>query len=641
MLYNKINKKLLLTLIPLFFYNFICQALPIIHKNNSPFFNENDKTQGLQVDTIYTMEVENMPESVLPRNFINFVGFNGQGVIYIKAFNIESFKLYLNGNKIETLKICKMGEAKIDVSQDLKNGRNILSLSRIKYIGDDPEKSYIKIKIPYPTLIKGSSSDSNKQGLKILETFIEEEIKQGFPGCQLFIAKDGKIIKNASYGYLSTTDKSGKLLPIRKRTKSKTTTLYDIASNTKIYSLTFAIQKLVYEKKLSLDDKVTSFFPSFKDEKKAKIKGKNDITIKDLLLHQAGFPAGYPFISNKRMKEKDENVTNKEVTLEILMNIPLSYEPRTDWAYSDVDYILLCFIVEKITKMPLDEYVKKEIYQPLSLKYITYKPLQNGFKKTDCAATEINSAIRSIKNESYSKKERGLLQGIVHDGNAYFPMNQVSGHAGLFSNAESLGVLAQVILNGGGYGNTKIFDEEVTDLFAGTQGLYQTQALGWRKQGANYYYSWAFSRFADREAIGHTGWTGSLTIIDRRENLIIILLTNAKNTSLVTTEEAKGKFEGDFYLLKNYCIVPNFVYASINDYSSESIDNMLLELFEQRCTLHKKDSFYQNDAFINDLYAILNTIKKLSSYSRTLKEFNKSEEMQQIKDYMEGVTQGR
>ncbi|MGP1437718.1 MAG: penicillin binding protein PBP4B [Treponema sp.] len=623
-----------------FIYNYCCYATPTIYKDISKIFEEEDNPQiGLQVDTIYTPNPEYTSESILPHNFINFTGYEGQGNIYIKANNIESFNLYLNGSPIETTKICKIGQVRIDVSNDLKNGRNILSLSQIKYIRGLEENTYIRVRMTYPTLIKGSVTGVNNEGIKVLETFIEEEVKNGFPGCQLFIAKNGKILKNASYGYLSTVDNSGTFLPFKKRVKVTEKTLYDIASNTKIYSVNFALQRLVYEKKISLDDKVVDFFPSFTDSKKARIKGKEKITIKDLLLHQSGFPAGLQFLQNKKLKEKSDDISNKEATLEIIMDAPLVYKTGTDSVYSDVGYMLLGLIIEKVTSRSLDEYVKSEIYKPLGLKNITYKPLQNNFKKTDCAATEISLAKRSIWKEEFSKTERGVLQGVVHDGNAYFAMNQVSGHAGVFSNAESIGVLAQVILNGGGYGDVKLFDEGVADMFSAPQGGWETQSLGWRRQGSNYYYSWAFSRLADKDAIGHTGWTGSLTLIDRKENLIIVLLTNAKNTPLVKGKEAKGRFEGDFYLLKNYCVVPSFIYATLNNYSTEHIDNMLIELFEQRTILHKKHSFYQNNAFLNDLYALYNTIKRLSGYSRTFKTFLKNEETKQILDYIEGVTQ--
>ena len=611
---------------------------PAIKKCDAKIFSKDSETHlAFQVDTFYTPTLEYAPESVLPRSFINFVSYEGQGVIYIKAHNIERFSLSLNGKPIDTSKICRMEEVELDVSKSVNNGRNILSVGRIKFMTDDAALSYLKIKIPYPALMEGRTYSYNMQGLKVLETLIEEEIKQGFPGCQLFVAKDGKILKNTSYGYLSTTDAKGKQLSFKKRVKTTTDTLYDIASNTKMYALNFAVQKLVYEGKLSLNDRVVDFFPAFKDPQKAKVKGKADVKVRDLLLHQAGFASGYPFLKDKKLKEKEAGRSNKEITLEILMDIPLIYETGTDSVYSDIDYILLGFIVEHITKMTLDQYVKKNIYEPLGLTHITYKPLQNGFKKEDCAATETQLAIRSVTKEEFSKKESGLLQGIVHDGNAYLPMNQVSGHAGLFANARSLGLLTQVILNGGGYGTVKLFDENIVDLFASNQGVYQTQALGWRRQGAGYSYSWAFSRLADKDAIGHTGWTGTLTLIDKKRNLILVFLSNAKNTPQIANPEAKGRFEGDYCLLKNYSVVPSFIYATINNFSTQTIDNMLIELFEGRCELHKKDSFYQNDGFLKDLIALANTIKRLAGYSTTLKNYYRSEEYKQIVSYINGV----
>jgi len=637
---NFLKKLLIFLIFSLFFIDCTSSASPVITKDDSDIFSQDVKeggSIGFQVDTIYKNDLEYAPESVLPRNFINFVGYEGQGLIYIETNNVQSFSISLNGKPIETTKICKLKNAKIDISKNVKNGRNILFVGQIKREGDD-ESWHLKIRIPYPKLLKGKMSGINAYGFKVLETLIEEEINKGFPGCQLFIAKNGKVLKNSVYGSLSTCDVNGVLLDEKHREKVTTKTLYDMASNTKIYATTFAVQKLIGEEKLSISDKVIKFFPSFKDDKKAKIKGKEEITIRDLLLHQSGLPAGYPFI--KKLEDKKDGLTNKEATLEILMDVPLSYERCSETVYSDVGYMLLCFIVEKVSGQSLDSYVKKEIYEPLGLTHITYKPLQNGFKVKDCAATEVNLAKRTIKKESFNKNITSLVQGIVHDGNAYYPMNQVSGHAGLFANAESIGVLAQLILNGGGYGNIKILESSVVDMFANNVGEKQTHALGWRRQGAEYYYSWAFSRLADKDTIGHTGWTGTLTIIDRRENLIIILLTNAKNTYPLDTEEAKGKNEGDFYLLKNYSVVPNFIYAALNNYGNQTIEHMLIELFEGRIELHKKDSYYQNDAFIKDLYAIASTIRRMSASSSLLKDYYRSKEYKQHITYMEGMRRG-
>jgi len=616
--------------------------MPIVKKCDAKIFaNEEDESLAFQVDTFYTPNLEYAPESVLPRSFINFICYEGQGLIYIKAHNISRFSLSLNGKPIDSSRICRMKEVAVDISNNVNNGRNILSVGRIKFEAQDDKMSYLKIKIPYPKLIKAKSYSHNMYALKMLDTLIEEEVRQGFPGCQLFVAKDAKILKNAAYGYLSTTDAKGKPLSFKKRVKTSCDTLYDVASNTKMYALNFAVQKLVYEEKLSLSDKIVDFFPDFKDPKKAKVRGKEALTVRDLLLHQAGFASGYPFLKDKRLKENDGERSNKEVTQQILMGLPLVYETGSTSVYSDIDYILLGLIVEHITKMPLDEYVRNAIYEPLGLKRITYKPLQNGFDRADCAATETRVAIRGVQTEEFSTKEIGLLQGIVHDGNAYLPMNQVSGHAGLFANAESLGLLTQLILNGGGYGTVKLFDENIVDLFASTQGVLQTQALGWRRQGAGYSYSWAFSRLADKDTIGHTGWTGTLTLIDKKRNLILVLLTNAKNTPAIATPAAKGRFEGDYCLLKNYSVVPSFVYAAINNFSNQTIDNMLIELFEGRCELHKKDSFYQNDGFLKDLQALSNTIKRLAGYSTTLKHYYRSDDYKQLISYIDGVKENK
>jgi len=302
----------------------------------------------------------------------------------------------------------------------------------------------------------------SKDTLEIVDQLLTAETEQGFPGAQLVIIKNGRMIKNTAYGAVSRVDSTGK--PLDEYVPVTEKTLFDLASNTKMYAVNFAVQKLISEKKLSLTDTVHKFFSQFTDGKKAKIKGKAEITVFDLLTHQSGFPAGQPY-SRKIAKLKNAaKKSNREHTFDFIMDTPLVYQPRSAVLYSDINYMLLAYIIEKITQTGLAEYVTDSFYRPLGLDRICFTPLQQGFTLNEIAATEIQGRPRSqaaIEN----KQTKELIHGTVHDAEAYTAMEEVSGHAGLFANAESLAVLAQVMLNNGGYGKKSFFVPAVAGYF--------------------------------------------------------------------------------------------------------------------------------------------------------------------------------
>lgn len=637
----RFNKLVFLLFCFFIFTIYACAGVPYIKKDKTPgtVNNGGEDYSGWQKDISFPLGADEYIDSVLPNNFITFTGFEKQGEIFIETDGIESFDLYLNEKKLNSRRICRYKKTKIDISRCVKNGKNILYISRIKK--ETPQKaknSFINIKIPYPVITEEKVNGINFRTLKIIDSLISEEVKNGFPGGQLLIIKDGKIIKNSAYGYLSLVDGSGRKLEPHERKPVTRDTLYDLASNTKVYAINFALQKLVYEEKINIHDKVSSFFPDFKDGKKAKIRGKEDITIEDLLKHQSGLPAGVPYFSKSKLQKNEGALSNKEVTFKLIMETPLTYKPHSDFLYSDIGYMILGFIVESVTEMPLDRYLREAVYAPLKLNRICYKPLENGFSRNDCAATEIAAPMRrGGDDEKYSYKNTGLVHGFVHDPNAYFSMNQVSGHAGLFANAESLAVLAQLMLNGGGYGNIKLFDPVIADMFASQNDRFSTAALGWRKQGPEQLYAWAFSQLAGKNTIGHTGWTGTLTMIDPAENLIVIFLSNAKNTFPVKNKYARGKFEGDYFIAKNYGAVTTLIYAAIHNYKNKTVDNMLIELMEKRYEFFEKYSSFNNKGFENSLKALMTVIKKRAGASETVRVFLRSKKGKEIKKRLKNL----
>ncbi|PLT28216.1 penicillin binding protein PBP4B [Peribacillus deserti] len=411
----------------------------------------------------------------------------------------------------------------------------------------------------YPVLKKVKAPEEagfSSAKLQKVDAMIQEEVDQGFPGAVLLIIKDGKIVKNTAYGYAKKYDGLSLLTHPQKLKKD---TMFDLASNTKMYSVNFVLQHLVSQGKLDINQTVQHYIPEFKDQPADVIKGKDKLRIIDILHHSAGFPAD-PQYHNPAVA-KDLYSQDRNTTLKMISKTPLQYEPGTKNVYSDVDYMLLGYIIEKITGERLDRYVEKEIYRPLGLKHTYFNPLQHGFKAKDFAATELmgntrDGVIRFPNIRTYT------LQGEVHDEKAYYAMNGISGHAGLFSNTEDLAVLLQVMLNNGGYGRVKLFDKDVIDQFVAPSDMNPTYGLGWRRNG-NESMEWMFGPYASRNVVGHTGWTGTVTVIDREKNLGIVLLTNKKHSPLINNKENPNRSEGDLFNTGQYGSVVTAVYESL------------------------------------------------------------------------------
>ena len=181
----------------------------------------------------------------------------------------------------------------------------------------------------------------------------------------------------------------------------------------------------------------------------------------------------------------------------------------------------------------------------MGLKHITYNPLQNGFSKDDCAATELQgTTLEGTPDKTGVRK--GTLQGQVQDPNAFYCLGGVSGHAGLFSNASDLAILASLMLTGG-YGDQKFFSTNVLDLFTSIHDADSPDyALGWNREGdhARDYY---FGSVSDSGAYGHSGYTGTFVLIDPENDMVVVLLTNKIHSKIMRGEDFSSPYEGSRY----------------------------------------------------------------------------------------------
>jgi CubicO group peptidase (beta-lactamase class C family) len=307
-----------------------------------------------------------------------------------------------------------------------------------------------------------------------------------FPGAQLVAVRDNAIVLDRAYGRQTYDTDSP---PVSGRT------LFDIASVTKAVATTAALMRLFDEGKVGLDDRAGKFLPALDSG------GKASITVEHLLRHRAGFP---PF------RTYFLTCTTAAQTLDSVYATPLVAKPGDSTIYSDFGFVVLGKIVEAVTGSPLDRYVDSVFYTPLGMTRTMFLPPAE--LRDSVAPTEYDSLYR-----------RRLVRGEVHDENA-FALGGVSGHAGLFSTAEELAVLMQMLMNGGSYGSVRYLRAQTVALFTGRSDPAQERGLGWDFVSTSGYTS--AGKFFGPLSYGHTGFTGTSVWADPQKKIFIILLTN-------------------------------------------------------------------------------------------------------------------
>lgn len=552
-------------------------------------------------------------DTLAPNSLYAFDFFEGQGSLFVQVGrDIAAFSLFVNQERVDTSALVGGRSYKIDISKIARNGKNILQAADIHAAAaasrsvSNSDSGKVKVYVPYPVLLEegGGQSAIDSDALDLVSEIIQSDIEHGFPCAQLAVAKNGKVLYKNSWGNLNSYDMDGNPLPQNERAKITNDTMFDIASCTKALAANMAIEFLVSQKKLSLDTKIADVLGDDFYKKTINIKYKNGsgaslgknkkwkaaLTVRDVACHTAGFPAG-PAYYNKNFnsttqgREKENQTPKNKLyagcgadqetrtkTFEAICKTPLLYEPGKRVLYSDADYMILGFVVERITGESLDDFCKKTFWEPLGLKRTAFNPLQNGFSKSDCAATELRGNTRGGTLLDFAGRG-DTIQGEVHDETAFYSMAGVSGHAGLFTTAsDALKLLSALFY--GGYGQNKFFDKDVLDTFFSPQDAARANwAIGWYHQGDDRR-SWNFSQSASRATVGHNGWTGTLVMLDPEEKLALAYFTSKRNTPY--REENAYEFEGSYFTAAAPGFVPALLYEGIGNGSGKKSARLLL-----------------------------------------------------------------
>jgi CubicO group peptidase (beta-lactamase class C family) len=347
-----------------------------------------------------------------------------------------------------------------------------------------------------------------------VDTIISAAITQGAaPGVALAVGRYGKLVRMHGFGTLDKRRGFGDVTD---------STIYDLASVTKVIATTTAAMMLVDEGLLDLDAPVSKYLPEWGTS-----EAKQKVTVRNLLLHNAGLPAYSPLWRELRGREQ----YRRRITA-----MSLEREPGTRTIYSDFGPILLGFIIEQITMQTLDVFLRDRLFEPLGLHETGYNPLDWPYGALPTYGTQQGEEpiqipdprlerIAPTENDTVFRKR--LIRGEVHDENAY-ALGGVAGHAGLFSSVRDLAVFAQMMLDGGFAHGRRLIDPETIEEFTRREDVSSNRALGWETpEGAE---SSAGAYLSDR-AFGHTGFTGTSIWIDPENDLFIILLMNRVNPS--------------------------------------------------------------------------------------------------------------
>jgi len=402
------------------------------------------------------------------------------------------------------------------------------------------------------------------EGLAQVDALIEESITNGFPGAVLAITRNGHLVKLTAYGNAKVRDENGVSEPPE---PMRTDTLFDLASNTKTWATTLAIQHLVHQGKLDINAPVQQYLAGFVDGENDPIPGKADITVAQLLRHTSGAVANPMYYDRQWSPELFSQ--NRQTTYQKLLKTPLAFPPDQKNVYSDLGFMLLGLLIETITGMSLDEYVEQVFYAPLELRAL-FAPLHEhprikAIQTHDIAATEIHGNTRD-GHIWFENIRTHTIQGQVHDEKAFYSLEQIAGHAGLFADAESLAVLQQIMMNGGCYHTQCFFDQTTIEIFTTPDFTHDPgYGLGWRLNVAGNTHNPAtfFGRYASPRAFGHTGWTGIATLVDPEYNLGIVLLTNKKHTPVLDAKTDSNRFVGDTFPISDYRHVMEHVYLAM------------------------------------------------------------------------------
>jgi len=481
------------------------------------------------------------------RNYVSELA-NNHTVILVMLGNPYTLHNYAELDRLNAVLIAYQ---KTDVAQELAaqaimgaaeaNGKLPVSISKKYHVG-------FGLSLGKPIRLGFSTPEAlniDRLLLSKIDLIIEDGIiNEAYPGCQVLVAKDGKVFYDKNFGYytydsiISVEDNS----------------IYDIASITKIASTVITLMKLQDDGVVSLESTVGDYLSFIPDTNEYR-----NLKFKDILAHQAGLTSWIPFylntidssgykantFSEKKTTDYSAQISDnlfirdsfKDSIYSWIIQTPL--RDKLEYLYSDIGYYFFLEIIEELNNESLDVLSNNLFYSPLGMRNTTFLPLKK-FEKSQIVPTEDDTIFREQ-----------LIQGYVHDPGAAM-LGGVGGHAGLFSTSNDLAILMQMLLNGGTYGGERFLSKEVIELYTSCQFCDEDN-----RRGAGFdkpvrdESDGPTCNCISFESFGHSGFTGTYAWADPEENITYIFLSNriypsAENLKLIR-KNIRTKIQEEIY----------------------------------------------------------------------------------------------
>ena len=355
-----------------------------------------------------------------------------------------------------------------------------------------------------------SISPGLARGITTADSLIEASLGTRIPGAVLVVGQHGRVVHERAFGFAQLNDYE--MRPLSSPRPMRASTMFDLASVTKVMATTMAMMLLVDRGAVDLDAPVWHYLADFRGPH------LDSITVRHLLDHSSGLVQWQPLYYA---------AANSAETYRVIREMPLGWGVGEGRHYSDLGFMLLGYMVERVSGHRLDAFVDRELYQPLGLRMTTFNPKARGF--TGFAATEQGNVYERhmVYDSTFGYLYKGdptawdgwrrhVLVGEVDDGNAWYANGGIAGHAGLFSTAGELRVLID-LLNARGVSSGRRFIGAATiDRFL-TRGRY------------GHYLGWMVPRDMPEGSFAHNGFTGTYVLGVPKHGLSIVLLTNRQN----------------------------------------------------------------------------------------------------------------
>ncbi len=360
--------------------------------------------------------------------------------------------------------------------------------------------------VPTPSPVDASFA----RGLATADSLVRAAVGTSTAGAVLVVSKDGHIVKETAYGYAQLNDYALHRLP--QPVPMRTSTVFDLASVTKVMATTNAIMLLVDDGKVDVDAPVYTYLPDFRGVH------LDSIRVRHLLQHSAGLVQWQPLYYS---------ASNKSQTYRVIRNMPLQWGVGEGRHYSDLSFMLVGYIVERVSGEPLDTFLAQRLYGPLGLATIGFNPKRRGI--VALATTEQGNVYEKhmVDDSTFAYTYRGdpaswngwrqyVLSGEVDDGNSWYANGGVAGHAGLFATARELSVLLDLLVDRGSSGGRQFIEPATVNRFL-TRDRYDN------------YLGWQWPSYLPEGSFSHTGFTGTYVLGVPSVHLSIVLLTNRQN----------------------------------------------------------------------------------------------------------------